>query len=1334
MKMHLSEPRGGVSVEPQVYPCGKWAQDTDFRTEEGSIARTASYTPAPPLYLCSQNARLVGCLALLGLSVASAIIDENSKGRVNGSLSLTPEHLLTITFGVYCYRDLFPLATFTRSPLDLKEGWIIWAKIFILTATAVVIPLVVPREYVPVDPGNPMATPNPEQTASLLSLVVYAFLDPIIFLAYRIPHFSHDQLPPLADYDYAQNLRMKSFPVCHHLFFGLMRIFRREYCILACMIILMVVFSFASPLGINRLLHYLESGGEDAFIRPWVWVLWLFLGPTLRSISTQWYSYIVTHTVVQAECIITQLVFEHALRIRVKAETPSSSQSSAAAANNLIGKINNLVTTDLGNITDSCHFLLVTLYLPLQIILCIWFLYVVLGWRYRIRGLGVILLLSPSARLKKTDARVQTVTETMNVLRMIKLFGWESKINTRVAEKRDEELIWIWKRQILDLINDNIKLILHMVFYYVNQSMTGKVSLDRVNDFLHNTELLDSFSERDVVDFLPGDPTSSDLIGFRDATFVWSDDVAGSLTPSKRHFSLRIEGELIFKPGCVNLIVGPTGSGKTSLLMALLGEMHFTPSGPNSWFNLPRKNGIAYAAQESWVQNETIRENILFGAPFDEERYKKVLNQCCLERDLTLFEAGDQTEVGEKGLTLSGGQKARVTLARAIYSQAQTILLDDVLAALDVHTAKWIVDKCFSGDLIQGRTILLVTHNVAMAEPIADFVVSLGLDGRIASQGSITEALAKNRKLAMELSREHHALRKTEEEVDSPPADDSKGGKLIVAEEIEEGHISWAALKLYLAGLGGNHPIIFFLALIRERYPNMVSGLWASQYEKRSGSEVAIVYYISVYAYVVYIFGTLRASRSVHKQLIESVLGTTLRWLDTTPTSRVITRFDGPISENLWWLSGMTTSMVIKFGAVVILTPVFLGPGIFVALMGGWCGQIYMAAQLPVKREMSNAKAPVLGHFGAAMSGLTSIRAYGAQASFIEESLNRINRYTRVARTSWNLNRWVCVRIDSMGGLFSAALAGYLVYFQSHSASNTGFSLNMAVGFSGMILWWVRALNDFEVQGILERIHGYVKIEQEPKPTADGVPPAYWPASGELRVEDLSARYSPDGPKVLHNVSFTIQAGQRSSLTLSLLRCIFTDGEVFYDGIRTDTINLDALRSSITIIPQTPELLSGTLRQNLDPFDQYDDATLNDALRAAGLFSLQSEMEEGRITLDSSVSSGGGNLSVGQRQILALARAIVRGSKLLILDEDYKTDSVIQSSLRNELNSDVTLITVAHRLQTIMDADKIMVLDAGHIVEFDSPKALLQVEGGKLRALVDESGDKAALYAMAEKM
>jgi len=549
-------------------------------------------------------------------------------------------------------------------------------------------------------------------------------------------------------------------------------------------------------------------------------------------------------------------------------------------------------------------------------------------------------------------------------------------------------------------------------------------------------------------------------------------------------------------------------------------------------------------------------------------------------------------------------------------------------------------------------------------------------------------------------------------------------------------------------------------------------GYWASQYDTHPAAEVVVSYYLTIYglillfavivyssSYFLYYYGSLSASRTVHKKLLESVLGTTLRWLDTTPTSRVIARctqdiraVDDPISYGLGSMVEITISMLIKFGAVVLLTPTFVIPGVFVATLGFLGGQIYMKAQLSVKREMSNAKSPVLGHFGAAISGLTSIRAYGAQHAFKRVSMTRIHSYTRAARTFYNLNRWISVRIEVLGGLFAAGLAIYLVYGRGPlpTASDTGFSLNMAVGFSSMILWWVRMFNELEVNGnSLERIQGYVTIDQEPKPTSAGRPPAYWPASGDIRVEDLSARYSLDGPKVLHNISFHIKSGERigvvgrtgsgkSSLTLSLLRCIFTEGTVYYDGLPTHSLNLDALRSNITIIPQIPELLTGTLRANLDPFDQYDDAQLNDALRAAGLYSLQSDADETKITLDSAISSGGGNLSVGQRQIFALARAIVRGSKLLVLDEatsaiDYKTDEVIQSSLRHELNTDVSLITVAHRLQTIMDADKIMVLDAGRIIEFDSPAELLKNESGMLRALVDESGDKDALYAMVKR-
>ncbi|KAJ7049448.1 hypothetical protein C8F01DRAFT_1352344 [Mycena amicta] len=1420
----------------------------------GSITNHAERHGGGAIFLF-KLARLVGCLLLLAFSSAAVVLDDESKeitslafaksvfslaaitlseqSHESMSLMLTKmasphlymqlamgavylyatvlavaslsarvktsqiaaRHLnivLASTFLVYFYRDVFPLATYTLDPMDRWEGRLLWPKIFTLFVTSGIIPLMMPRKYVPLDPQNPMPVPNAEQTASILSSVSYSFLDPIVKLAYRIPHLPFNRLPPLPDYDASNVLKARAFSHVdafasgkrRHVLFGLLRIFRWDFFVMATLLIVSGLTNLLAPVAINRVLDYLESPGAERLMKPWFWILMLVVGPLLYSLSFQWNIFIANHVLAQTTSIVTQLVFEHALRIRVKAETAAekSADETSEAANtntaanaNLLGRINTLVTVDLTNINEARNILFLLVLVPIQVIGSIVFLYQVLGWSAFV-GMASMVALAPlpgyaakllsniqQKTLDKTDARVQTVTEILGVLRMIKMFGWEKQIKAKINVQRQDELVWLWRRKIVFTMQGILKSVVidiqHRSDDYdagyicdiceqnpldlltgltVAQTAVMKQELSpskvfssmAVFDLLRGqiwfaiycvgfsvrakTELLDSFCDNleQETPLATLNVPAPNNIGFRDASFTWSKNspTDGTETPSTRRFILKIDGELFFKPGCFNLVVGPTGAGKTSLLMALLGEMHSVPTGPSSWYNLPRDEGVAFAAQESWVLNDTIKNNILFHSPLHTDRYRQVIHECCLERDLELFEAGDETEVGEKGITLSGGQRARVTLARAIYSSSQIILLDDILAALDVHTARWIVDKCFRGSLVANRTVILVTHNIALTKKLADFVVSVGLDGRVHGEPSISAALAHDKVLAQEASTAEEILDKSDEKVDDADpanADEPKtpDGKLIIEEEIEIGRVSRDAVIMFLRA-HSSRPYLFFLGLLIVIILNAVIGrveiwflgFWASQYGQ--GHVVPVFFYLGILsgivffssliyiaAYTYFAIGSFNASKAVHTLLVDSVFGATFRWLDVTPTSRTVARLTGDtgaiddsLSEGFWDLIDMTIGLATTLLVVILFTPASFVPGVLVGYLGAWCGRIYLAAQLSVKRELSNAKAPLLAHIGATVGGLASVRAYGAQERFVQVSMEKIDRLTR-----------------------------------------------------------------------LERVKQFVDIAQEAKPTPSGVPPAYWPASGNLSVQGLSARYSQNGPNILHDISFNIQSGEHigwdepvqergSSLTLALLRCILAEGTVYYDGIATSSLNLDALRANITIIPQAPELLAGSLRSNIDILGQLDDAALNDALRAAGLMALQEDMEEAsaaKLTLDSEISGAEITCHLDRaRSSLSVTRAIVRGSKLLILDEatsaiDYKTDNAIQTSLRTQLPKDTTIITVAHRLQTIMDADKIMVLDAGKIIEFDSPKSLLQNHNGRLRALVEESGNKAELYAMA---
>ncbi|KAJ6625968.1 ABC transporter type 1, transmembrane domain-containing protein [Mycena sp. CBHHK59/15] len=392
----------------------------------------------------------------------------------------TTRHLnvvLIASFGTYIYWDVLPLGTFTSVSQDAPDGPVLWIKIALLGLIGLAIPLATPREYIPADPLHPMPIPNPEQTASILSLAFYTFLNPTIFLAHRLTRLPYDLLPPLADYDSTRHLRSKSFPhldafsgaAPRHLFFGIVRVFRADIAMLTGTSAVIVLGKFVVPLGVNRLLRYNETNGAGASVRPWVWVLWLFLGPTVCSLSEQWYMYIVSRVVVRAETILMELIFEHALRIRMN-ET-----SAPAKKGPLLGKLNNMVTTDIRIILEAKSLLLSLVYMPLQLLLSVWFLYAVLGWSALIAMATIVALLpvpgyagrwvqtAQRNLARKRDARVQSVTETVNLLCIIKFFGWEKKMSAEVAARRREELACLWTRRLLDLLNGCINILIPIV-------------------------------------------------------------------------------------------------------------------------------------------------------------------------------------------------------------------------------------------------------------------------------------------------------------------------------------------------------------------------------------------------------------------------------------------------------------------------------------------------------------------------------------------------------------------------------------------------------------------------------------------------------------------------------------------------------------------------------------------------------------------------------------------------------------------------------------------------------------------------------------------------------
>lgn len=1223
------------------------------------------------------------------------------------------------------------------------------------------------------------------------------------------------------------------------------------------------------------------------------------------------------------------------------------------------GTIINLMAVDSFKVSDISaylHFLWINA--PVLLIICIILLYRILGYS-SLASIGLMVLVMPLnlfiargfARKQKkimaaTDARIHTTNEVLQSIRIIKYFAWERRFAQIVDEKRRVELralrskyiLWAFAATVWFGVPLLITFFSFLVYTKVEKkplkpsvafpalSLFGilripldqfadmlahvqesKVSIDRVEEFLSEDET-EKYS-RVLHD--DKDEAGETKIGFHRATFTW-----GGKDPQKNDGSTPfqlIDVDIKFHVGQLNIIAGPTGSGKTSLLMALLGEMTLLcgcvnlPGGdsredlkanPNTGLT----ESVAYCAQQAWLVNDTIKQNILFASPWDKSRYQSVIAACALERDLEILDNGDSTLVGEKGITLSGGQKQRISLARALYCNSRHVILDDCLSAVDSETARHLFECCIMGPLMNGRTCILVTHNVALCAPRSHHVVAL-VNGKIVVQGPPDQVMASGAlgedilqskptsnsgtftnspeqstfghvgETAQEangfsLESGGHAGASLERKKSISNGNDETTG--MTAELKAEGGVKKEVIRLYLAAMGPWYYWVIALFIFTAQQAGSIAAnvwirQWANSYNLErvssmglrrnplmisqvqgmdksfassclpSGScvwnlplvsdspsnahvnatpdEVNVTYYLGGYALLAIIYlmvsfaretlifwGSLRASWKLHTRLLESVTRAKFRFFDSTPLGQMMNRFSkdieaidqevAPVSVGVLGCFSAITSIVVL---ISVITPGFLIAGAFIAVLYVAIGTFYLKSSRDLKRLESVLRSPLYQQFGETLSGIITIRAYKDEPRFIRDNQRRIDTHTRPFIYLWATNRWLAYRVDIAGALVSF-FAGVFVLLSvgKIDAGAAGLSLTYAVTFTENVLWLVRlyAVNEQNMNSV-ERVKEYLDVDQEARSVIPETrPPGNWPSQGAIQFINYSTRYRSGLEPVLKNVTFSVLPGERvgivgrtgagkSSLALALFRGLEAeDGKILIDNIDIGLIGLQDLRESITMVPQDPTLFTGTIRSNLDPFGLFTDEEIFNTLRRVQLigaassatpsesgtqvFAMLTPPEPAEFLVDgpepdldlagkatntrenvniftnlsSSVAESGSNLSQGQRQLLCLARALLKSPRVLLMDEatasiDYATDDKIQETLREVKES--TIITIAHRLQTIIDYDKVLVLDKGQVVEYDSPWELISREKGIFRGMCEMSGHLESLLEGAKK-
>ncbi|KAE8746345.1 ABC-transporter, subfamily C member 06 [Frankliniella occidentalis] len=1359
--------------------------------------------------------------------------------------------------------------------------WVPFALLWLLSGVEAIFLLNSKKRSVPYTWLNVLKLrPCPEGASSFLCRAMFAWLDPLVYKGYRrplvlgdiwglneadtstevVPAFDKFWLksgkPSAAGQKGGTDGRQQT-----NIMYAMCRAFGGVFLAGCIAKLFETTIVFVSPQILSLLITFVEEGDEPVW-RGYMYAVLMLLAATFQTLSMTQHNQRMYIVGMRIRTALISAIYRKALRV-----------SNSLRKELTLGEIVNLMAVDAQRFTELMAYINLVWAAPLQIVLALYFLYQTLGISAS-AGIVVLLLMIPVnawlanrveslqiSQMELKDERVKLTNEVLGGMKILKLYAWEGFFGDLVQGIRNKELgvlkanaylngstcfIWVCAPFLVSLasfgmfvmIDENnildakkafvsvtlfniIKQPFTMLPILISNAIQASVSVSRINKFL-NADELDPNS-------VTHDPREVHPVIVENGTFSWGPDE----TPALTNITLRVETNRLVA------VVGPVASGKSSLIACLLGEMDRLCGRVNT------KGTIGYVAQQAWIQNATLRDNILFGLPMEKEKYNMVVEACALKADLEMLPGGDLTEIGEKGVNVSGGQKQRIALARAVYNSADVYLFDDPLSAVDSHVGKHIFEHVIGPNgLLRNKTRILVTHGIHYL-PDTDLVVVLD-DGKIAECGTYQDLIDKKGQFSQFVTQHLN-----DGKIDSPTAPSSTGSPL--SESVANGHAplpmidgadppkheelqrklsrkgrqdsqhrrpslggparkmsrSWSkvtttlssslqemdeidvrtapkqgerlteaevaetgsvSLKVYSHYCrAGGLWLCFLTMLFNALYQACAVGTnfwlkqWSDDHERTHKENGTLPMetrdlYLAVYgvfglgqALTLFIsdvaprLGAWFAAKAMHDVMLHGVVRAPLSFHDVTPQGRILSRFSKDvdvmdnllpqqIADTLWCMfEVLSTLLVISYSM-----PIFLSVILPIAILYYFIQRFYVATSRQLKRLESVTRSPIYSHFGESVTGAATIRAYNVKERFIRDSEIRVDVNQSCFYPSVIAARWLSVRLETVGNLiiFFAALFAVMSK-DTIGGALVGLSISYALQVTSVLNLMVRLSSEVESNIVaVERLKEYGNTPREAEwELPEKKPQASWPEKGAVSFLDYKVRYREGLDLVLKGLSFNVSGGEKvgivgrtgagkSSLTLALFRIVeAADGKIIIDDIDISTLGLHDLRSKITIIPQDPVLFSGSLRMNLDPFNKHSDAELWTALNDAHLKSYVEEEGEG---LELEVTEGGENLSVGQRQLVCLARALLRRTRVLVMDEatagvDLDTDDLIQATIRTKFK-DSTVLTIAHRLNTIVDSDVVLVLDQGRLLELDSPERLLKNKETVFYSMAKDAG------------